>query len=66
MCGSDNKKPFRYCGKDFIFRGLLTCGTKGKMVTADTKKRIYKKGESAELTYLRCWKPLTMLRKSCG
>lgn len=52
-----NKKPFRYRGKDFIFRGLLTCGTTGKMVTADTKKRIYKNGESAEWTYLRCWKP---------
>lgn len=52
-----NKKPFRYRGKDFIFRGLLTCGTTGKMVTADTKKRIYKNGEAAEWTYLRCWKP---------
>ena len=52
-----NKKPFRYAGKDFIFRGILTCKTTGRMVTADTKKRKYVNGDTAEWTYLRCWNP---------
>lgn len=52
-----HKKPFRYRGKDFVFRGLLTCATTGKIVTADTKKKKYKNGSTAEWTYLRCWNP---------
>jgi hypothetical protein len=34
-----NKKLFRYRGKDFLFRGLITCATTEKMVTADKKKK---------------------------
>jgi len=52
-----HKKPFRYCGKDFIFRGILTCATTGRVVTADHKKRKYKNGGTGEWTYLRCWNP---------
>ena len=52
-----HKKPFKYAGKEYIFRGLLTCATTGRVVTADTKKRTYKNGNTAEWTYLRCWKP---------
>jgi DNA invertase Pin-like site-specific DNA recombinase len=52
-----NKKPFRYRGKDFIFRGILTCATTGKLVTADTKKKTYANGNKAEWTYLRCTNP---------
>lgn len=52
-----HKKKFRYAGKEFVFRGILKCATTGKTVTADSKKRIYKSGKTAEWTYLRCWKP---------
>ena len=52
-----NKKPFKYAGKDFVFRGLLTCATAGKTVTADTKTKIYQSGLEASWTYLRCWNP---------
>lgn len=51
------KKPFKYGGKDYVFRGLLTCATNGRVVTADTKKKTYASGETAEWTYLRCWDP---------
>ena len=52
-----HKKPFKYRGKEFVFRGLITCATTGKVVTADTKKKTYPSGKTAEWTYLRCWKP---------
>jgi len=52
-----HKKPFKYAGKEYVFRGLLTCAATGRTVTADTKKRVYKSGKTAEWTYLRCWKP---------
>ncbi len=52
-----HKKPFAYAGKDYIFRGLLTCATTGKTVTADTKIRKYRNGNTAEFTYLMCWNP---------
>ncbi len=34
-----NKKPFKYAGKDYIFRGLITCATTGRVVSSDTKQR---------------------------
>lgn len=52
-----HKKPFEYARKQFVFRGLLTCATSGRMVTADTKKKTYKNGTEGEWTYLRCWNP---------
>lgn len=52
-----NKKRFEWAGKEFIFRGILTCATTGRMVTADTKKRTYVSGKTAEWTYLRCFNP---------
>lgn len=52
-----NKKPFQYRGKEFLFRGLLTCGTTGRMVTADHKVKKLASGGTASWTYLRCWKP---------
>lgn len=51
------KKPFKYAGKEFVFRGLLKCATTGKVVTADEKKKTYKSGKTASWTYLRCWNP---------
>lgn len=51
-----NKKPFKYCGKEFIFRGLLTCKVNGKIVSPFVKSKVSKKtGEKKEWTYLRSW-----------
>jgi len=52
-----NKKPFKYGQKEYIFRGLIKCATTGRVVTADTKKKTYSNGDSAEWTYLRTWDP---------
>ncbi|MBN8820638.1 MULTISPECIES: recombinase family protein [unclassified Spirosoma] len=52
-----HKKPFQWAGKEYIFRGVLTCATTGRMVTADTKKKTYVSGETAQWTYLRCSDP---------
>lgn len=52
-----HKQPFEYAGKEFVFRGLISCSVSGKTVTADTKSRTYKNGNTAEWTYLRCWNP---------
>lgn len=51
------KKPFKWAGKEFIFRGLITCATTKKVVTSDTKKKTYLNGKTAEWTYLRCGDP---------
>ncbi|MCC8400111.1 MAG: recombinase family protein [Rickettsia endosymbiont of Platyusa sonomae] len=47
-----NKKPFKYGEKEYIFRGLIKCVTTGRVVTADTKKKVYADGKTAEWTYL--------------
>ncbi len=47
-----DKKPFKYRGKEYLFRGILTCGVTGKVVTADTKKKTYANGTTSEWTYL--------------
>lgn len=52
-----DKKPFKYAGKEFLFRGLLTCGTTGNVITADTKKKKRADGTVSEWTYLVTWKP---------
>jgi site-specific DNA recombinase len=53
-----HKKPYVFAGKEFVFRGLITCATTGRVVTADTKSKVYiKDGRYAEWTYLRCWNP---------
>ena len=52
-----DKKPFQYGGKDFLFRGLLTCTVTGRVISSDTKKRTYKNGDAAEWTYLVTWNP---------
>ncbi|MVM32436.1 recombinase family protein [Spirosoma sp. HMF4905] len=52
-----HKKPFQWAGKEYVFRGLLTCATTGRVVTADTKKKTYVSGETAQWTYLRCGDP---------
>lgn len=52
-----NKKPFQYSGKDFLFRGVLTCEVTGRVISADTKKKTYKNGKTSEWTYLITWNP---------
>lgn len=52
-----HKKPFQYAGKEFVFRGLITCATTGRVVTASEQKRIYKSGKTVSWTYLRTWNP---------
>lgn len=48
-----HRKPFKYAGRDYIFRGLITCTTTGRVVTCETQKKTYKNGAEAEWTYLR-------------
>lgn len=52
-----NRPDFKYGEKEFIFRGLITCATAGRTVTALQKKKTYLNGKVGEWTYLRCWKP---------
>ena len=58
-----NKKPFKYGGKDFLFRGLITCAITGKVVTAETKKKKYANGKINEWTYLATWDPKNSNKK---
>jgi hypothetical protein len=52
-----HKKPFKWGGKEYIFRGLLTCALSGRVVTSDTKTKKYKNGKEAQWTYLVCANP---------
>ena len=49
-----HKKPFKYAGKRFTFRGILRCAACGCAVSSDIKKGKY--------IYLRC----TMSKRDCG
>lgn len=57
------KKPFKYGGKEYVFRGLITCAYTGKVITADTKKKTYANGTTAEWTYLGTGTPDNPTRK---
>ncbi len=46
------KPHSRYAGKDYVFRGLLTCAVTGRMCTAETSKKKYANGEFGEWTYV--------------
>lgn len=52
-----HKKPFLYASKEFVFRGLLTCATTGRVCTSETKTKTYPNGSTGSWTYVRCWKP---------
>ncbi len=52
-----NKKPFKWGEKDYIFRGIITCATTGRVVSAETKKRKTADGSEHEITYLGPWNP---------
>lgn len=47
----------RYGKKEFLFRGILTCATTGKLCTAQQHKKTYKNGESATFTYVTSYDP---------
>ncbi|WP_342267931.1 recombinase family protein [Candidatus Tisiphia endosymbiont of Empis tessellata] len=49
------KKPFKYGGKDFLFRGLISCAVTGKMVTSEIHSKTYPNGKVDEWTYLATW-----------
>lgn len=51
-----NKKRFKYAGKEFAFRGILTCKLNSRTVSSFTKKKTYANGETGEWTYLQSWK----------
>lgn len=53
--GKGRATATRYSEKDFIFRGLIKCGTSGRMVTSDLKK--------GKHVYLICRDPTDPLRK---
>ena len=52
-----HKKPFKYGGKDFILRGLVTDAVTGRVLSCDTKTRTYKSGGVASWTYLYSTNP---------
>lgn len=58
-----SKKQFKYGGKDFLFRGLLTCAVTGKVISSDTKKKTYTSGKTSEWTYLVTWNPDNQKKK---
>ena len=57
------KKPFRYAGKEFLFRGILKCAITGNMVVSDTKIKKYKDGTTSEWTYLITTNPNSVTKK---
>ncbi|OZG31275.1 hypothetical protein [Rickettsia endosymbiont of Culicoides newsteadi] len=52
-----NKKPFKYGGKYFLFRGLITCATTGKIVTSEIHSKTYSNGKVDQWVYLAAWDP---------
>lgn len=49
------KKPFKWGDKEFVFRGILSCGNTGRTISALQKKKTYQNGGQGEWTYLRAW-----------
>ncbi len=58
-----DKKPFQYRGKEFLFRGLLTCKATGNLVLSDTKVKKYPSGKESEWTYLIAHDPKNPKKK---
>jgi site-specific DNA recombinase len=58
-----NKKPFKYGGKDFLFRGLITCAVTGRVVTAEIHSKTYSDGKVDQWTYLGTWDPKNPKKK---
>lgn len=36
-----NAKPYKFCEKEFLYRGMITCANTGKIVSTDQKKQQY-------------------------
>lgn len=36
-----NAKPYKYCEKEFLYRGMITCANSGLIITTDQKKGKY-------------------------
>jgi DNA invertase Pin-like site-specific DNA recombinase len=58
-----NQNTSAYASKSFVFRGLLHCYNSGRHVSAETKTRTYKNGNTASWTYLICRKPDDLTKK---
>ena len=58
-----NKKPFKYGGKDYIFRGLVKCAITGKTCSSDTKRLKRVDGTPYEITYLGAGNPENIKKK---
>lgn len=54
--GRSHKTSY-FRGKDYAFRGILTCAVTGRLVTAETHKKKYKNGGTGEWTYLATYNP---------
>lgn len=54
---SYNRKPFKWGGIDYMFRGLLKCAVTGRVVSTETKKRKRADGSIEEFNYLAAWNP---------
>ncbi len=52
-----NRKPFKYAGLDFAFRGLVTCAVTGRTISTDRQTKKYKNGGTGQWNYLRTWNP---------
>jgi site-specific DNA recombinase len=58
-----HKKPFKWGGKEYIFRGLITCANTGRVVSTETKKRTDSEGNTYEVNYLGVWNPDNLKQK---
>lgn len=58
-----NRKPFKWGGIDFMFRGLITCATTGKVVSCETKRKKRADGTIHETVYLGPWNPKDPMKK---
>jgi site-specific DNA recombinase len=58
-----NKKPFKYGGKEYIFRGMIQCTITGRTCSSDTKKLKRVDGTPYELTYLGTANPADTKKK---
>lgn len=58
-----NRKSFKWGEKDYIFRGIVTCGSTGRVVSAETKQRKRADGLDYEVTYLGAWNPENQNKK---
>jgi site-specific DNA recombinase len=49
-----SKKPFKYRGKEFLFRGIIKCAATDRIATSYTRTKQYKSGKVSEWTIFTC------------